>query len=189
MIKYLPVLAAMLLTAAPALADEEIAPVDLSTPAAQDWKQKWGQGRAAVQEAAQAKYQSLSPQDKAALESRIELAKKLRAEKAKEWQAAHGEDQAAMTAEARKNFEAWKRDHADEAKKYGDKAKDVYAAYKAKQDGEDYVAAEKIRDLKYHNMDEARDAQRAYRDYARTHPGVDAAADKAKAWWSARQKQ
>ncbi len=180
---------------APSFAQEEYADTDAAdvtdSPAAQNWRQKWVQEKAALDEAGRAQYEALSPARKEAIAGRMKLALKRQQEKAGQAGEAQGkkisDNAGEMAKDASREFEEWKRGDGANATKYAGKAKEALKQLEATQGSDAYHNRQKMNDFKYHHVDEAHQVQRAYHDYARDHPGVDAAADSAKEWWTKRK--
>lgn len=172
---------------AAAFAQEEYA----DTQAAQNWRQKWAQEKGALDDAAREQYEALSPEHKQQISERLRIGLERQRQKAGETGEAHGkkvsEAASEMAGDASHEFEEWKRGNGADATKYAGKAKKALEQLEDAQSSDEYHKRQKINDFKYKHMDEAHDIQRAYKDYAREHPGVDAAADSAKEWWTKRK--
>lgn len=181
------VLALVAASPAPARAQGEYA----DTPAAQNWRQKWAQEKGALDAAAREQYEALSPEQKQQINERLRLGLERQRQKADETGEAHGKkvSEAAneMAEDASREFEEWKRGDGADATKYAGKAKEALEQLEDAQSSDEYHRRQKMNDFKYKHMDEAHDIQRAYKDYARDHPGVDAAAGSAKEWWAKRK--
>ncbi len=196
--KYTLIAILALVTAAPTIsfAQEDYAdtePADVTdTPAAQNWRQKWAQEKGAIDEAARAQYEALSPARKQAITDRMKLGLKRQQEKAGQTGEAQGrkisDNAHEMAKDASREFEEWKRGDGAKTTKYAGKAKEAMEQLQATQGSDAYHNRQKMNDFKYHHVDEAHQVQRAYHDYARDHPGVDAAADSAKDWWAKRKQ-
>ena len=161
------------------------------TAAAQNWRQKWAQETGALDAAAREQYEALSPEQKQQINDRLRIGLERQRQKAGETGEAHGkkvsEAASEMAGDASREFEEWKRGDGAKATKYAGKAKEALQQLQDAQSSDAYHNHQKMNDFKYKHMDEAHDIQRAYKDYARDHPAVDAAADSAKAWWAKRK--
>ncbi len=181
------VLALVAASPAPARAQGEYA----DTQAAQNWRQKWAQEKGALDAAAREQYEALSPEQKQQINERLRLGLERQRQKAGETGEAHGkkvsEAASKMADDASREFEEWKRGDGADATKYAGKAKKALEQLEDAQSSDEYHRRQKMNDFKYKHMDEAHDIQRAYKDYARDHPGVDAAAGSAKEWWAKRK--
>lgn len=161
--------------------DEEAA--EAGNAAGQSWRQKWLQSRVTTEDVAKARYDALPLEQRQAIDARINQAKGKTGEAHKLGEQ-HGK---AVSEFAAENMPELSREQKEDIQKYSKKAKEGLKQLQATQGSDAYHNRQKMNDFKYHHMDEARQVQRAYRDYARTHPGVDAAADSAKDWWAKRK--
>lgn len=188
MTKYLLSVALFLVLAAPAtgFAEDEYIDgdaVEAGHAAGQEWRQKWLQSRVSAEDVAKARYDALPLEQRQAIDARIAQMKGKKGDAQKLGQE-HGK---AVSDFAAENMPKLSREQKEDIQKYSKKAKQSLKQLQATQGSDAYHNRQKMNDFKYHHMDEARQVQRAYRDYARTHPGVDAAADSAKDWWAKRK--
>ena len=186
--KYVLSAALFLALAAPATgfaADEYIDTdaVEAGNAAGQSWRQKWLQSRVSTEDVAKARYDALPLEQRQAIDARLSQVKDKKDEAYKVGEE-HGK---AVSEFAAENMPELSREQKEDIQKYSKKAKEGLKQLQATQGSDAYHNRQKMNDFKYHHMDEAHQVQRAYRDYARDHPGVDAAADSAKDWWAKRK--
>ncbi|MDI1226477.1 MAG: hypothetical protein PSY14_02180 [bacterium] len=186
--KYVLSAALFLVLAAPATGfaeseyiDEEA--VEAGHAAGQSWRQKWQQTHVTTEDVAKAHYDALPLDQRQAIDARLAQIK-AKGGNADELGEKHGK---AVNDAIAEHMPELSREHKEDVQKYSKKAKESLKQLQATQASDAYHNHQKMNDFKYHHMDEAHQAQRAYRDYARDHPGVDAAADSAKDWWAKRK--
>ena len=157
--------------------------VEAGNAAGQQWRQKWLENRVTAEDVARAKYDALPLEQRQAIEGRIAQAREKKVDGYKLGEK-HGK---AVNDAIVEQLPELSREHKEDIQRYSRKAQDSLKQLQATQASDEYHNRQKMNDFKYHHMDEANQAKRAYRDYARDHPQVDAAADAAKDWWAKRK--
>lgn len=161
--------------------DQEAA--EAGNAAGQSWRQKWQQSRVSAEDAAKARYDALPLDQRQAIDARLAQIKAKRGEADKLGEK-HGK---AVNDAIAEHMPELSRENREDIQKYSRKAQDSLKQLQATQGSDAYHNRQKMNDFKYHHMDEAHQVKRAYREYAREHPQVDAAADAAKDWWAKRK--